>query len=185
MAEAPVRLLRARQRNRPLSNDRQRVPGEPLPLRLVISEVRCDQNQLLATWYLLTNAPPEVDASTIALWYYWRWNIEQFFKLSKSAGVQAEHWQQESADAIASRLLVACMACMVVWRLARNTCPEATAARRLLVRLSGRQMKRGVESTLPAMMAGLWTLLAMMQTLEEYPLEDLRAMAHVVFGQPP
>ena len=28
----------------------------------------------------------DIDASTIALWYYWRWKIETFFKLMKSAG---------------------------------------------------------------------------------------------------
>lgn len=185
VAELSVRLLRAAQRNRPNSNDRQRIPGAPLPLRLVISEVRSADGELLATWYLFTNAPVEVDAATVALWYYWRWNIEDFFKLLKSAGVQAEHWQQESADAIARRLLVACMACVVVWRLARSQHPQAVPARRLLVRLSGRQMKRGVEYTLPAMMAGMWTLMAMMQTLNEHPLEELRALAHIVFGQPP
>jgi len=27
-------------------------------------------------WYLLSNVPVDVDADTIALWYYWRWSIE-------------------------------------------------------------------------------------------------------------
>ena len=30
-------------------------------------------------------------------WYYWRWKIESFFKLLKSAGQQLESWQQPSA----------------------------------------------------------------------------------------
>ncbi|QDT74099.1 hypothetical protein I41_32940 [Lacipirellula limnantheis] len=42
---------------------------------------------ILATWTLLTNvAQQDADASKIALWYYWRWRIESFFKLLKSHG---------------------------------------------------------------------------------------------------
>jgi len=185
VAEMPVRLLRAGQRNRPNSNDRQRIAGPPLPLRLVISEVRSLEGELLATWFLFTNAPTTIDAATIALWYYWRWNIESFFKLLKSAGIQAEHWQQETAGAIASRLLVASMTCVVVWRLARDQQPQASAARKLLVRLSGRQMKRDTEFTLPALFAGLWTLLAMLNALEDYTKDELQTLAKIAVGQPP
>lgn len=78
-------------------------------------------------------------------WYYWRWRIESFFKLRKSAVHQVEHWQQETAEAIAKRLLVATMTCVVVWQLAHSEEPEANALRQLLVRLSERQMKwRGI-----------------------------------------
>jgi hypothetical protein len=185
VAEVPVRLLRPGQRNRPQRGDRERVPGEPLPLRLVIAEVRSSDGQVLATWFLLSNVPAAVSPNTIALWYYWRWRIETFFKLLKSAGVQAEHWQQETADGIARRLLVACMACVVVWSLAHSEHPRAPEARRLLVRLSGRQMKHRVEYTLPAMLAGLWVLLAMLDALEQYSFDDLQTLSHVVFGQPP
>lgn len=185
VAEVPVRLLRAGQRNRPKSNDRQRIAGKPLPLRLVIAEVRSLQGEVLATWFLLSNAPEEIDAPTLALWYYWRWNIEEFFKLLKSAGVQAEHWQQDSAPAIARRLLVACMACVVVWRLARSQHPQAPAARKLLVRLSGRLMKHRMEYTLPALLAGMWVLLAMLETLEEHSAEDLHTLGQIIFGHPP
>jgi hypothetical protein len=83
VAEATVTLTRAGQRNRPGSNDRQRIPGPPLQLRLVISEVRDAQDKLLATWWLLTNLPDSVPAGTVALWYYWRWRIESYFKLIK------------------------------------------------------------------------------------------------------
>lgn len=185
VAETPVRLLRPGQRNRPNSNDRQRIAGPPLPLRLVISEVRSEEGELLATWFLFTNAPQTIGAATIALWYYWRWNIESFFKLLKSAGIQAEHWQQETAGAIARRLLVASMACVVVWRLARNEQPQASQARKLLVRLSGRQMKRGTDFTLPALLAGMWTLLAMVNTLEDYTRAELQKLAQIAVGQPP
>lgn len=185
VAEVSIRLMRPGQRNRPLSGDRQRIPGPPLSLRLIISEVRSADGKVLATWYLLTNLTMEVEAAIIALWYYWRWSIESFFKLLKSAGMQVEQWQQETAAAIARRLLVACMACVTVWQLARSEHPQADPARRLLVRLSGRQMKRGTTFTMPALLAGMWTLLAMLEVLEHHSLEEIYATAALVLPRPP
>jgi hypothetical protein len=34
----------------------------------------------------------------VALWHYWRWRIESYFKLLKSAGLQLEEWQQATAE---------------------------------------------------------------------------------------
>src|SRR5262249_12369730 len=81
----------------------QRVPGEAITLRLIVSRVSNVRGETVAVWYLLTNVPSEIPAETVALWYYWRWRIESFFKLLKSAGQQLEHWQQESGEAIAKR----------------------------------------------------------------------------------
>jgi len=185
VAEAAVVLTRAAQRNRPGVGDRQKIPGLPLALRLIISEVRDLKGNLLATWFLLTNVAVAVTTERIALWYYWRWNIETFFKLLKSAGLEVEQWQQESADAIARRLWVACMACVSVWQLARNETPAAEQARHLLIRLSGRQMKHRVAFTIPALLAGLWNLLTMLETLEHYSIDQLRALATIARPQPP
>jgi hypothetical protein len=183
LAEVNVKLTRPAQRNRPDTGDRQRIPGPPLDLRLIIAEVRSPEGEVLAVWYLLTNLPAMVDAATVALWYYWRWSIETYFKLLKSAGMQLEMWQQKSAAALARRLLVASMACVTVWRLARNAHPAAERARRLLVRLSGRQMKHRRTFTLPALLAGMWTMLAMLETLETYSLEELQMLAHIALPQ--
>ena len=169
VAEVRVRLLRAGKRNRPGVRDRQNIPGSPLPLRLVFAEVRSGTGQVLATWRLLTNLPGEIDDATVALWYYWRWSIEKYFKLLKSAGMNVETWQQESAHAVAARLLVASMACVTVWRLARSSHPKAEDARLFLVRLSGRQMKRSQPWTMPAMLAGMWNFLAMIDVLDAIP----------------
>lgn len=136
---------------------------------------------MLATWRLLTNLPAEVDNATVAIWYYWRWNIEKYFKLLKSAGMNAEQWQQESAHAVAARLLVASMACVTVWRLARSSHSDAEDTRRFLVRLSGRQMKRFQPWTMPAMLAGMWTLLAMIDVLDNYTPEQLSRFANLAF----
>lgn len=185
VAEVPVRLLRAGRCYESGSSRRPYLPGPPLALRLIISEVRSLGGERLATWYLLAHTPQEVDAQTIALWYYWRWKIEEFFKLLKSAGLQAEQWQQESAAAIARRLLVAAMACCVVWRLARSEHAHAPAARKLLVRLSGRQLRRGREFTMPAMLAGLWNLLAIMEEVNRTPLNELQSLAQLILAKPP
>jgi hypothetical protein len=159
------------------------VAGEPLPLRLVVAEVRdpASGGAVLARWLLLTNVPAaEADAATVARWYYWRWRVESYHKLLKGAWQQVEHWQQETAAALARRLLVAAMACVVVWRLARDERPEAAAMRDVLVRLSGRQVKRGKDArgfTEPALLAGLGVLIPMLELLEHHDVAELRAMA--------
>jgi hypothetical protein len=153
-----------------------RVPGEPLPLRLVVVQVRDEQGGLLAEWSLLTNVE-EASALEIARWYYWRWQIESFYKLLKSAGLEVEEWLQESASAIAKRLLVGCMACVTVWALQRLDTPEAQECQQFLVRLSGRQMKRTRPVTAPALLAGLHHLLTMIEVLNHYTPAQLRDFA--------
>lgn len=163
------------------SGGKQRdVSGTPLALRLVVARIVDQEGWILAQWTLLTNMESSAaDASQIALWYYWRWRVESFFKLLKSGGQQLESWQQESGDAIARRLLVAAMACVVVWNLQRQETPEATEAKQLLVRLSGRRMKRGVVATAPALLAGYLVLLSIADVLEhtDYNLQDLKKLA--------
>jgi hypothetical protein len=166
--------------DRPAKHRVREIPGPALELRLVVSQVRSAQGKLLAQWLLLTNLEEAVDAATVALWYYWRWKIESYFKLLKSAGHQVEHWLQQSAAALARRLAVTAMACVLVWQLARNPQPEAQPVRQLLVRLSGRQMKRRKPFTEPALLAGLWVLLAMLEALEHYSLEELQQAAQLV-----
>jgi hypothetical protein len=46
-------------------------------------------------------------------------------------------------------------------------------------------MKRRTEFTPPALLAGLWTLLAMLHTLEEYTPADLQTLAQIALGKPP
>jgi hypothetical protein len=181
VAEAAVILTRPAYPRRKDKSKPTTVPGPPLPLRLVISEVRDKQGNVLAVWFLLTNVPDNVATETVALWYYWRWRIESFFKLLKSAGQHLEQWQQESAVAIAKRLLVVSMACVIVWQLMRSTAPEVEPVRNLLIRLSGRQMKRDCPFTAPALLAGLWALLNMLYLLDHYPINEIRRLAGVVF----
>lgn len=158
--------------------------GRALPLRLVVCEVRDAAGAVLALWLLLTNVPRRVAAATVALWYYWRWLIETYFKLLKGAGLQLEHWQQETGAALAKRLLVAAMACVLVWKVSRSERPEGEQLRQILLRLSSRSMHHGVASTEPALLAGLWVLLSALALEEPYDLGQLRRLLRATFDEP-
>lgn len=158
-------------------NKRKLIKGKPLELRFVLSEVRDKNGKVLATWRLWTNVEDQVKAEEIALWYYWRWRIESFFKLLKKGGQQIEQWQQESAEAVAKRLLVVAQACVIVWALAASKEEKASEIRIFLVSLSGRLMKRGVEYTTPALLAGMWQFLAIIDALERYTTAELNEIA--------
>jgi hypothetical protein len=179
VAATEVVLSRPAWRRNP-AGKQYRVSGPPLALRLVVVQVRDKGGKLLAEWLLLTNVPDEVSKATIALWYYWRWRIESFHKLIKSAGMHMESWQQESAGAIAKRLLIACMACVVAWQLESQQTPQALSMKRFLVALSGRQTKRSRPVTTSALLAGLRVLLLMLDVLEKLTPEEIRGQAEAV-----
>jgi len=142
------------------------VPGDPLPLRLVFAKVVDPlSNEELSMWYLLSNVSSDVSSSRLALWYYWRWRIESYFKLLKSGGQQLEHWQQESSLAILKRLLIASMACATVWCLQESTDEESEEFKSVLVRLSGKRLKRGRSPTAEILLSGLFVLLRMFDFL--------------------
>jgi hypothetical protein len=174
VAETPIRLTRDA---KPSQNKFKKpaVPGIPVEARLVVSRILDDNGEILAEWLLITNVFA-VAASEVALWYYWRWQIECFFKLLKKAGHDLESWQQESGLAIAKRLLVVSMACVVVWEIAAEKGKEAEELRTFLIKLSGRQMKWGKSFTHPALLAGLWVFLSMLEVLESYSSEELATL---------
>lgn len=153
------------------------VPGKPLEMRLILTRIVDDKGKVLAQWYLLSNVPAEwADAAKLARCYYWRWRIESFFKLLKSHGFQLEDWLQETGEAIARRILVVSMAAVTVWKLMADTSPTATQFKQMLIRMSGRQMKRTRPFTAPALLAGLCSLLAVLDTLETIDLQSIKTM---------
>ena len=155
------------------------ISGKALALRAVFVRLVDEEGYILAEWMLLTNIPAcDADTATIGQWYYYRWRIESYFKLLKSAGYELEHWQQSSGKAILRRLLIASMACVFVWQLRRDKSEQAATLRARLMKLSGRLTKHGVESTATALLAGWYSLLAMLNLLEtEVPLDELRRLA--------
>jgi hypothetical protein len=171
VAQTEVTLYRAAKKN--VGGKRFQKPGRALTMRLVVVQVRNVGGHVLAQWLLLSNAPSTWAASLLARCYYWRWRIENFFKLLKSHGQQLEQWQQQTGEAIARRLLIASMACVLVWQLQADTSPTAVKFKNILVRLSGRQTKRHRPHTAPALLAGFWTLLSMLSLLEHHNLHQV------------
>ncbi|MFM7131347.1 MAG: hypothetical protein ACKO0V_18515 [bacterium] len=156
------------------------IPGVPLPLRLVVTRVmdKNDKDKILAEWFLLTNAETrKASMAMIGQWYAWRWSIESYHKLLKTAGMNAEAWQQENGEAFLRRLCVASMACLTVWHLQRDKTPAAGKLRQVLVRLSGRLMQHRVESTAPALLAGLERLLAIDDLMQVEDIEEILGLA--------
>lgn len=179
VAETTVVLTRAARKN--VKGKRYTIAGPPLELRLIVVQLRSEDGKLLAQWLLLTNAPTSLAAAgKLAYCYYWRWRIESYFKLLKSHGQQIESWQQETGPAIARRLLIASMACVIVWGLQADESPQATELKDILVRLSGRQTKRKKPHTAPALLAGLWVLLAMLELLQQVDLKNLLQLAKLI-----
>lgn len=173
VAETEVVLYRPAKKN--VRGRKFQRAGRALSLRLILVQIRDHRGKVLAEWKLLSNVPNELATTEhLARCYYWRWRIESFFKLLKSHGQQLERWQQETGRAIARRLLIASMACVVVWQLEADDSSAAEEFKSVLVKLSGRQMKRTRPYTAPALLAGLWTLLSMLALLEHYQLRDLK-----------
>jgi hypothetical protein len=114
---------------------------------------------------------------TLSLWRQYGWQIEEYHKLLKSAGMNAEAWQQGRGEAYLRRLCVASMACLTAWHLQRDASEPAATLRKVLVRLSGRQMKPRIESTASALLAGLERLLAIDDLMQVEDLEDVLALA--------
>jgi Transposase DDE domain len=173
VAEVSVVLDRAGRKT--IDEKRVLVPGEPLPMRLILTRVLDLDGRVLAAWYLLSNVPVEwADTAKLAQCYYWRWRIESYFKLLKSHGFQLENWLQETGMAIARRILVVSMAAVTVWHLMEDDSAPAQEFKQMLVRISGRQTKRKRPFTAPALLAGLCSLLAMLDTLENYDINAMR-----------
>lgn len=178
---AQTEIVLHRNHSAVIDGKKQQVSGKPLPLRLVMTRLLDNKGNIIAEWMLLTNVfDRQVSAYQIALWYYWRWLIETFFKLLKSHGQELEQWQQETGEAIARRILIASMACVVVWSLQQDDSEEAEATKKILVRLSGRQMKHGCVSTAPALLAGYMVLLSIHDLLTETDIDigQLERMAN-------
>jgi hypothetical protein len=175
VAEAAVVLHRPGKRNQ--GDKKIEIPGPPLALRLVVTEVRDLKGRVLARWLLLTNVPAELaDAATIARWYYFRWRIESMHKLLKKAGWQLEGWLQRTGQRLLIKLLIGFGACAAVWALERRQDAASVAFQQLLMRLSGRQTKRGREVTTSGLLAGLWVLQGAVGPLARHGPDGLNAM---------
>jgi hypothetical protein len=154
-----------------------KTQGVPVKARFIVSRVVDRNNKVLATWMLTTNVDKQkVDTKTVATWYYYRWNIESYFKLLKTTGFNLEKWQQEKPLALFKRLIVVAYAVILVFKLANSNNDNAKKIREFLVKLSGKLMEYGVEYTLPALLTGLWVFLRLMDVLNTFSIEELNAL---------
>jgi hypothetical protein len=175
VAEVEVVLHRPGTRN--VGKKKKQIPGPPLPLRLVVAELRDSKGNVLARWLLLSNVPASVaNTATIARWYYFRWRIESFHKLLKSAGWQLESWLQCDGRRLFNKMLLAIGACVSVWALERRDDAESKAFQELLMQLSGRQTKRIRSTTTTGLLAGLWVMQCAKGLLSRHGPEELNAM---------
>jgi hypothetical protein len=185
VAETTVVLARvAKPARKNADGTRQKPkPGEAISARLIVSRIEDKAGQVLAVWYLLCQIPDSAQAAQIALWYYFRWRIESFYKLLKQGAQQAESWEQESGLAIFKRLLIASQACVLTWRVMYAKGALAEQTQHFLVRLSGRQTKRTKPVTAPAVLAGLYLLFATLELLQHYSIDELKAYAVQAFPE--
>ena len=72
------------------------------------------------------------------------------------------------------------MACVTVWHLPADSSPAATELKTTLIRFSGRQTKHTRPHTAPALLAGMWPLLVMLEYREQHDLEDLKQLVRDV-----
>ena len=152
----------------------EKTEGKPIKARFVVERLVDKDDNVLAQWLLVTNILNEsVTAEMLATWYYYRWKIESYFKLLKSSGFNLEEWQQEEPIALFRRLLVVSYACMIVWKIANDNSENAKKIREFLVLLSGKLIERGKEFTYPALLAGLWSYLQMIDVIEIFTKDEL------------
>ena len=169
--------------NRParknVKGKRFQVAGRPLSLRYVVVQLRDGRGKVLAEWMLLTNACQvrayRTPGSLLLL------EVDTALKvISNCSRATASNWnsgsrrpERPSPAACLSRRWPA-------WWSGncRHTIRHSVMElRAILIRLSGRQMKRNRPHTAPALLAGLWVLLSMLALLEHYDLDDLRRLA--------
>lgn len=144
----------------------------PLAVKLICVRLERKGETLVEPWFLLTNT--DISAEQAAQFYYYRWQIESYFKLLKTSGHHVEEWLQQSGEAFFKRLLVVAQSCLLVWRLQNDAREEARALCRLLMRLSGRNTKRSHPITAPGLLAGYLKLLAAQELLEYMSPEQIR-----------
>lgn len=153
-AEAPAYLTREAKQKR-YQDEKQ--PASKIEVKVVIARLVNSRGECLSTWYLISNILEET-GKKLSQWYAWRWKIESFFKLLKQAGFQLESWGQQTPEAIAKRMMIALMACTLIWQLQADQSAQSKEFKKQLLKMSGRQLKPNA-CTDSALLAGLWVYL--------------------------
>jgi len=152
----------------------QKTKGEPIKARFIVERLVDENQKIVAQWLLVTNILDDsVNKETLALWYYFRWKIETYFKLLKSSGFNMEKWQQTEPIALFRRLLIVSYACVLVWKIANDNSKNAKKIREFLILLSGRLIEKNKEFTYPALLAGLENYMQMLDLISMFSIDEL------------
>lgn len=182
VAETEVVLTRKAKQKATDSNGKRlkASKGKPLNLRFVSARLEDSKGELISSWYLLSNT--EINAERLTTYYYYRWQIESYFKLLKGAGHHMEDWLQQSGEAFFKRALIVAQSCILVWLLMHDQSQKAKEFKELLVRLSGRQTKRKNPITAPALLAGYLMLLSAYELLQVMTPEEINEAVGIFQG---
>lgn len=156
--------------------------GEPLPVRVVVTELR-RQGDTTLRWVLLTNLTDPI--SQVVRAYLARWLVERLFFLEK-VGFKLECWHQENGHRIARRLALVQLAAMVLYELLKLEPDEPMwELLQAIARLGGHKGKSRRPLSPTALMRGLmrlWAALDALADVDSSTLERWRRQLQELFG---
>ena len=155
------------------SKRRKPEPGEALPVRVVVSELRPPGHKTLR-WVLLTNL--QDPALQVVESYLLRWKIERLFWLTK-LGFRLEEWHQENAVRITRRLLLVQMAALTVYQLMQHSDDNSLALAKRLALLGGWSGRDKTPIGPTMLMRGALIFIAAVQLCQQLGKRELFAMA--------
>ena len=157
-------------------------PGEPLRVRVVVTELRRKGEPPLR-WVLLTNLTDSV--AEVVKGYLSRWLVERLFFLEK-VGFKLESWHQENGQRIARRLALVQLAAMVLYELLKLEPDEPMwELVQAIARLGGHKGKSRRPLSPTALMRGLmrlWAALDALQDVDQPTLQRWRHQLQQLFG---
>ena len=172
VAQTQVTLVRPSLRG--VQKRRQKpLPGAPLTVRVVVSELHREGEKTLR-WVLLTNlAEP---AFSVVERYLCRWKIERLFYFEK-IGFRLECWHQENAERITRRLLLVQMAASCVYQLSAASDDKSVQLRQTLAKLGGWSGRRKDPVGPTMLLRGALLFLGAMQLIQIHTKQELFAIA--------
>lgn len=169
VAETTVAFARPSLRGRKRGEKPQK--GDPIEVRVVVTELRGIDTKEHYEWILLTNLEDPIDR--VVATYVARWRVERLFYLAK-VGLRLENWRQQTGAAIARRLALTMLAAMVLYQL--QAIRDETTLRTIATLGGWLGRKRDAMGPV-VLMRGILLLLGTLDALTRYRPEQLVAVA--------
>jgi hypothetical protein len=148
-------------------------PGEALPVRVVVSELRQQGRKTLRRVLLNNLTEPSLN---IVQAYLLRWKIERLFWLTR-LGFRLEQWHQENARRIARRLLLVQLAALMIYQLLQPGDADSLQWTQRLARLGGWSGRKRTPIGPTVLMRGALIFLAAVQLCQQLGPRELLSMA--------